>query len=252
MTTRERPRGAGVYHHGNLRQALLDAGLELAREGGADAVVLREATRRAGVTANAAYRHFSGRDALVEAVSAAALGQLAHAMEERIAAEQASLTVSEGAIRTLSSPGDEPVSTRGVRDDALERALALSRLRAVGASYIAFAVCEPGWFDAAFFAVSDMSRAEAAEAMGPGGRSPFHLLGDALEDLVRVGVLRPAQRAGAEVFCWSAVHGYAVLATRGPLRAFDEATVGALADRVVDLAIAGVSTTTPPAAPGDR
>ncbi len=37
-----------TYHHGDLRRALLEAGLDLAREGGPDAVVLREATRRVG------------------------------------------------------------------------------------------------------------------------------------------------------------------------------------------------------------
>ncbi|MES2609602.1 MAG: helix-turn-helix domain-containing protein, partial [Pseudomonadota bacterium] len=48
-----------TYRHGDLRRALLDAGIELARQGGPDAVVLREATRRAGVAPNAAYRHFA-------------------------------------------------------------------------------------------------------------------------------------------------------------------------------------------------
>ena len=53
----------------------------MAREGGPDAVVIREATRRAGVSPNAAYRHFSDRQALVQAVSNAALGQVADRIE---------------------------------------------------------------------------------------------------------------------------------------------------------------------------
>ena len=63
-------RGRRSYRHGDLRRALLDAGVALAREGGPDAVVLREATRRAGVVPNAAYRHFAGRQALLDAVRA--------------------------------------------------------------------------------------------------------------------------------------------------------------------------------------
>ncbi|MCE1190745.1 MAG: TetR/AcrR family transcriptional regulator, partial [Acidovorax sp.] len=57
--TPAQPRRAprSTYRHGDLRRALLDAGIELARQGGPDAVVLREATRRAGVAPNAAYRH---------------------------------------------------------------------------------------------------------------------------------------------------------------------------------------------------
>ena len=57
-----------TYHHGDLRRALLEAGTDLAREGGPDKVVLREATRRVGVSANAAYRHFADRDALLDEV----------------------------------------------------------------------------------------------------------------------------------------------------------------------------------------
>ena len=51
--------GRSTYRHGDLRRALLEAGTELARGGGPDAVVLREATRRAGVVPSAAYRHTS-------------------------------------------------------------------------------------------------------------------------------------------------------------------------------------------------
>src|SRR5215472_17309598 len=73
-----------TYRHGDLRRALLEAGLALARDGGPDAVVLREATRRAGVVPNAAYRHFANRHALLQAVRAAALSALAVAMETEL------------------------------------------------------------------------------------------------------------------------------------------------------------------------
>ena len=62
-----------TYRHGDLRRALLEAGIELARHGGPDAVVLREATRRAGVVPNAAYRHFASRRELLRAVGTAYL-----------------------------------------------------------------------------------------------------------------------------------------------------------------------------------
>ena len=63
---RRRPRGA-------VRDGLVAAGLELARAGGPDAVVLREATRMVGVVPNAAYRHFADHDELLAAVCAAAM-----------------------------------------------------------------------------------------------------------------------------------------------------------------------------------
>jgi AcrR family transcriptional regulator len=53
------------YHHGNLRQALVEAALDLIREKGPQGFTLSEAAKAADVTPAAVYRHFSGRDELV-------------------------------------------------------------------------------------------------------------------------------------------------------------------------------------------
>jgi AcrR family transcriptional regulator len=57
------------YHHGNLRPALIQAALELLREGGTEALSLRAVARRAGVSAMAPYRHFPEKEALLAAVA---------------------------------------------------------------------------------------------------------------------------------------------------------------------------------------
>ncbi|MDM7458401.1 MAG: TetR/AcrR family transcriptional regulator [Paracoccus sp. (in: a-proteobacteria)] len=57
------------YHHGNLRQALVEATAALIEEQGPQAFTLTEAARRAGVSAAAPYRHFKGRDDLIEEVA---------------------------------------------------------------------------------------------------------------------------------------------------------------------------------------
>src|SRR5690606_18581690 len=57
------------YHHGNLRQALVEATVQLIEEKGPQAFTLAEAARLAGVSAAAPYRHFSGRDELLEEVA---------------------------------------------------------------------------------------------------------------------------------------------------------------------------------------
>ena len=163
----------GSYRHGDLRRALLDAGIELARDGGPDAVVLREATRRAGVVPNAAYRHFDSRDALFEAVRAAALAAMAFAMEEEIA-------VAERRARG-------PVE------------LARARLRAVGTAYLRFARAQPGLFRTAFSPVAaggGTAPAPATDRAGDSGLNPFELLGSALDSLTEAGVLcgRPPPR----------------------------------------------------------
>jgi AcrR family transcriptional regulator len=53
------------YHHGNLRQALVDAALVLITEKGPTGFTLSEAAKHAGVTPAAVYRHFAGRDDLI-------------------------------------------------------------------------------------------------------------------------------------------------------------------------------------------
>ena len=57
------------YHHGDLRNALLDAAEALIRERGADGWSLREASARVGVSPSAAYHHFASREALVRALA---------------------------------------------------------------------------------------------------------------------------------------------------------------------------------------
>jgi AcrR family transcriptional regulator len=189
--TKDAPPRRSTYRHGDLRRVLLDAGIALARDGGPDAVVLREATRQAGVVPNAAYRHFASRQELLQAVRAAALSALAVAMETELAK-----------------------LPRGGRPADIARA----SLRAVGAGYLRFAQAEPGLFHTAF-SVPDEVEGDADPAKaGHSGLNPFQLLSAALDRLVEAGVLPPERRPGAEFLAWSAVHGLALLVIDGPLR----------------------------------
>ena len=201
--------GAGAratYRHGDLRRALLDAGVALAREGGPEAVVLREATRRAGVVPNAAYRHFASRQDLLSAVRAAALAELAREMEIECAA--------------VPSSGTPP-----------ERARAA--LRAVGTGYLRFAHEQTGLFRAAFPFPADVQGDGDPAKAGPGGLNPFQLLGAALDEMVAAGVLAAERRPGAEFLAWSAVHGLAMLVIEGPLRHLPAPIVGELGQRLL-------------------
>src|ERR1700760_4434311 len=68
-TPKRRPAAPKPYHHGDLRRVLIDAALKLAEEGGPEAVSVREAARRAGVSPGAPFRHFESRGALMTAVA---------------------------------------------------------------------------------------------------------------------------------------------------------------------------------------
>jgi AcrR family transcriptional regulator len=201
-----------TYRHGDLRRSLIDAGVALAREGGPDAVVLREATRRAGVSPNAAYRHFADRAELVDAVSDAAQGFAAAAMEAELA--------------------EVPPAT--------DVASAQERLRAVGIGYLRFARDEPGLFRVAFGVPGGLERAFVAEKAGPGGASPFGLLAGALDDLVEFGALPAERRPASELLAWSAVHGLAMLVLEGPLHELDDDTRRMAGRRVVEMVVRGI------------
>lgn len=56
------------YHHGDLRRAILDATLEIIKESGLNAVNMAEASRRAGVSSGAPYKHFNNKEALLSAI----------------------------------------------------------------------------------------------------------------------------------------------------------------------------------------
>lgn len=187
------------YHHGNLREALVEAGVELARTGGPSAVLLRAASRQAGVSHNAAYRHFANQEDLVAAVAERCMSRLGRLMIERL----------------------NQVTVRG----PVHRARA--RLEAIGRAYIDFAITEPGWFRTAFSSARphpvDGSADEppgATAADDP--TNPYHVLSARLDELVEVGALTPQRRPGAEFGAWSAVHGLSSLLLDGPLRDLPE------------------------------
>ncbi|PWK35022.1 TetR/AcrR family transcriptional regulator [Cupriavidus plantarum] len=218
-----------TYRHGDLRRALLDAGIDLARAGGPEAIVLREATRRAGVVPNAAYRHFANRQDLLEAVRAAALSQLAMEMEAAMEAERATV-----------SPEDEQVDAADAAD-AATRARAM--LRAVGRGYLRYAQRETGLFRTAF-SVREQARQVEEEAdpakAGNSGLNPFQLLSAALDGLVTAGLLSSGRRRGAEYLAWAAVHGLAMLALDGPLHGRPAEEIDALSQRLLEMVEQGL------------
>jgi AcrR family transcriptional regulator len=114
------------YHHGNLRESLLDAALHLIADEGPSGFNLREVARRAGVSHNAPYRHFRDKEQLLATVAAEGFRELHAAMLEGASTES-----------TL-----------------------IGKLKRSGYAYVAFALRRPEHF-AVMFDLPDSARAEA-------------------------------------------------------------------------------------------
>lgn len=189
------------YHHGNLREALTEAAIDLARTGGPDAVVLREIARQVGVSHNAAYRHFADRDEVLAEVGSRAMDLLGRAMQD----------------------GMDAVRTR----DPARRARA--HLNATGRAYVEFALANPGLFGIAFAGVAKADGGPVRIAITPApedvpeAADPYAILNRVLDSMVTSGAMPAARRAGADVTCWSGVHGFSLLHLATPLTAVPEA-----------------------------
>ncbi|MFV0385697.1 TetR/AcrR family transcriptional regulator [Paracoccus sp. (in: a-proteobacteria)] len=168
------------YHHGNLRQALVEATAALIEESGPQAFTLTEAARRAGVSPAAPYRHFKGREDLIEEV-----------------ARQGFLDFAERLDAAF--------------DDGHPRAL--TAFLRMGQAYLDFAADRPGYYMAMF--ESGISIAGNAELSQASERAQSVLL-KAAESLARR--LPEDQRPPARMVAnhiWALSHGVVELFSRG-------------------------------------
>jgi AcrR family transcriptional regulator len=172
--------GRRGYHHGNLREALVNAALDLIAHKGPAGFTFAEAARQAGVSPAAPYRHFRDRDALMADVARRGF----ELFEQR-----------------LSAAWDQG------------RPSPLAALERLGAAYLAFAAAEPAYFSAMFEAgIPVANHRELEEA----GERAFGVLRQACEAIVATlpGPARPPALMMA-LHIWSLSHGIASLFARG-------------------------------------
>jgi AcrR family transcriptional regulator len=205
------------YHHGNLREALIAATLQLLEEGGPERVTVREAAKRAGVSSGAPFRHFPTRTALLTAVAEQAMG--------RFRAE----------IGTALDQADP--------DDPL------ARFRAVGTAYLRWALHNPTHFRV----ISDRSLIdlEGSEAFRHDNLEIRGLMDELLAEAQRRGMLRPMDVTLVPVAARALVYGLARMHVDGHLAQWDVAPDEAerQLQAALDLVIGSLSTR-PPKAPG--
>lgn len=164
------------YHHGNLREALIDAALALVAEKGPAAFTIAEAARHAGVSPAAPYRHFRDGEAL--------LAEVALRGFERF----------EAALSAAWQDG---------RPDPVRA------LEALGRAYLAFARDQPAYYAAMFEA---RIAVEAYPALLTAGDRAFSILRDAAD---RLTAALPRERRPPSLMMalhfWSLAHGIASL-----------------------------------------
>jgi len=174
------------YHHGNLKEALIEAARRFIAERGIGGFTLVDAARLVGVTPAALYRHFRGREALLEELAGRGFAELA----SRLA-------------RALTSRGTP-----------------LERFTRMGETYLAFAEEEPAYY-AAIFETRGGPTNGGLDAAGrpdhPADRpSPFDLLVEALQATFTDGFGGVAPRFIA-LEVWALAHGLATLSAAGHL-----------------------------------
>lgn len=160
------------YHHGALRDALVDAGEALARADGLDGVTVRRIAAACGVSAAAVYRHFPSGDHLIAAVAQRAREIMARDMFARLA----------------TAAGRPPID----------------RLREVGESYIAFALAEPRLF-------SLVSMPMTAPPDRPDDPNAADLVRDIVLELEPPGAVDEQRVASRMMLAQASAHGLAVI-----------------------------------------
>jgi AcrR family transcriptional regulator len=191
------------YHHGDLRDTLVEAGLALLEAEGIEALSLRELARRVGVSHAAPSHHFPDKRALLAALAAHGFATLAEQMD-----------------RATSRAGDDPVR----------------RLTAAGVAYVRFALAHPRLFRLMFG--SDFDERDHFPDLAAAGDVAFAVLLDAAEAALQSrGDHDPDHLVLTVAACWSSVHGLATLAMDGRLRfaAARFPSVDVLTRRVTDL-----------------
>lgn len=199
------------YHHGDLRNALVAAALLRVETQGGEGFSLREAARDVGVSANAAYRHFEDKGALMAAVATVGFEALSADLQ-----------------RALDAP--HPTASAGE-----------SQLKAVGRAYVAFALARPHLFQLMFTDRGTSCLDVEAAMQGP---TPGVLLSQALDALAVDGGVAPDRRVTAAMDAWVVAHGFATLALNGPPALRQEPVRAQALEAALGMLLAGLRTPT--------
>lgn len=180
------PKKPRKYHHGDLRQALVQAALRRLEHARAEEVSLRALGRELGVSPRAPYRHFATKEALLAAVAVEGLARFEAFVTPRVAAA-----------------GADPVA----------------QLRAIAEAYVLFAVEHPAAFRVMYapYATVEEHAPDLVRARSDGHRASL----DVIVAGQAAGLLRGGDPMQLALALWTSMHGLAVLLTEGQLGRYD-------------------------------
>ncbi|MEM0955713.1 MAG: TetR/AcrR family transcriptional regulator [Pseudomonadota bacterium] len=169
-----------AYHHGNLREALIESALAVITEDGPAAITIREVARRAGVSHAAPYRHFNDRDELLLAV-----------------VEQGFERLDDAMAAARDSQGDDE----------------LANFAASGEAYFDFALDNPTYYRVMFS--GDLLSRSGHESLSYTTTSFFRQIIADVKRLQALGIVRDGDPTLLGIHIVSTVHGYVSLVNDG-------------------------------------
>lgn len=169
------PKGRKSYHHGNLRETLIESALDILKEGTLADLSLRALARKAGVSQTAPYRHFEDKEALIAVLKEEGMRKLGEGLEE------------------LKESEKDP----------------LVRLQKLGLRYVEFAEIYPAHFKVMF--EYDLHDYDKYCALHNVSDNCFQCLQETVDECLALPNARKIDPAVAQFGAWSMVHGLSVL-----------------------------------------
>jgi AcrR family transcriptional regulator len=172
------------YHHGDLKNALIEEALRMVEEEGVESISLRDITKRVGTSRSAIYRHFDSKEALMREVVMAGFARLAAHLE--------------------------PALTR-------EGLSTIERFRTMAERYMEFARSYPALYRMIFGERAMQAREAVHDIHDPMQETGFHALKSLVERAQREGLIKKEDPMLIATVIWATMHGQAILLIDGHL-----------------------------------
>jgi AcrR family transcriptional regulator len=195
------------YHHGDLRNALLQAGEQLLVEKGAAALSLREVARSAGVSHTAPYRHFKSKSELLQALAQSGFEQLQQVLEDSAA--------------------------KAVRDP-------VQKMIEAGVAYVRLVVRNP---EVTRLMFGGMVAVECSDEYAKASDAVMNMLVAVIEEGTKVGAFRDRDPRELAMVAWTSMHGLSMLLLSGSIEidCNDEAAVEQLVRSLAENVVFGIA-----------